>query len=375
MKRTVAESGSPHVRNIRRYYENSLYPGATLNSVFYDAGTMRDVRYRNARGDLYPEGKETAVEFHLGAERPILREGSRCATVYGESTRELTFDIDLTDYDATGLALRYGCPCPSSGKTMCRECAFLLDGAVAVLNFFATEVFRFGSLLWTYSGNRGVHLWINDPIARSLTKSARTTLFEIVDLASSTERLKSNLKDPVSPRVRFIYESVLEPLFRRRLLDDAGLFESPAGRATTISILNLVDEELADYFRTSQEKGNALWNAAKTRARSPTNDVDPCAFLVFRFLYPVMDRNVTVSPHHQVKQPFSAHAATGKVELPFDPNGREPFSFDPDAFPSVADLLAGGGADSFRKGVDLLKKFGDRSKSNFSICPAARSDK
>lgn len=89
--------------------------------------------------------------------------------------RELVFDIDLTDYDDIR---RCGC----SGAKICPKCWVFMNMAVQVMDAGLKEDFGFQHVAWFYSGRRGVHAWVCDEAARTLSNEARNavaTYFEV----------------------------------------------------------------------------------------------------------------------------------------------------------------------------------------------------
>lgn len=89
--------------------------------------------------------------------------------------RELVFDIDLTDYDDIR---RCGC----TGASICDKCWTMMTMAVKVMDQGLREDFGFTHIAWFYSGRRGVHAWVCDESARTLSNEARSavaTYFEV----------------------------------------------------------------------------------------------------------------------------------------------------------------------------------------------------
>ena len=83
--------------------------------------------------------------------------------------RELVFDIDLTDYDEIR-----NCGC--SGAKICQKCWTFMTMAVKIMDAGLKEDFGFERIAWFYSGRRGVHAWICDESARSLSNEARSAV-------------------------------------------------------------------------------------------------------------------------------------------------------------------------------------------------------
>lgn len=74
----------------------------------------------------------------------------------------------MTDYDA----IRTCC----SDAAICNRCWVFISVAVRVLDQAIRDQFGYKHLLWVYSGRRGIHLWISDKEAMSLTDDERKAL-------------------------------------------------------------------------------------------------------------------------------------------------------------------------------------------------------
>ena len=102
--------------------------------------------------------------------------------------RELVFDIDLTDYDGVRS-------CGCAGAKICQRCWKMMTMAVKVMERGLREDFGFQHVAWFYSGRRGVHAWVCDESARTLSNEARSAVaayFEVSSLVSDVVRLVGN---------------------------------------------------------------------------------------------------------------------------------------------------------------------------------------
>jgi DNA primase small subunit len=96
--------------------------------------------------------------------------------------RELVFDIDLTDYDDVRQ-------CGCTGAKICNKCWQMMTMAVKVMEKGLREDFGFKHIAWFYSGRRGIHAWVCDEKARTLSNEARSAVasyFEVRNHCLST---------------------------------------------------------------------------------------------------------------------------------------------------------------------------------------------
>lgn len=100
--------------------------------------------------------------------------------------KELVFDIDLTDYT------RECC----SDKNMCNTCLPLIKCAVEVLDTVLRDAFGFRHILFVFSGGRGVHCWVSDATAMTLTRRDRSNIADYFSTFSkrSDEKVEAILR-------------------------------------------------------------------------------------------------------------------------------------------------------------------------------------
>ncbi|KAI5192600.1 DNA primase small subunit [Nematocida sp. AWRm77] len=85
-----------------------------------------------------------------------------------EMLKELVLDIDLTDYE------RACC----TDKGMCNACLPIIKCAVKVVRHVLEVHLGFEKILFVFSGGRGVHCWVSDSLACTLTSKDRANVAE-----------------------------------------------------------------------------------------------------------------------------------------------------------------------------------------------------
>lgn len=107
--------------------------------------------------------------------------------------KELVFDIDMTDYDD----VRTCC----SKAEICEKCWGFMRVAIKVLDAALRQDFGFTSLLWVYSGRRGVHCWVSDARALALDDAKRRAIavyLEVMRTSSQSSKLV-DIRRPLHP--------------------------------------------------------------------------------------------------------------------------------------------------------------------------------
>lgn len=132
------------------------------------------IRYKS-----WPSAEEFASEIRslcpikldIGATYPCApSERETIGALFKPQTKELVFDIDITDYDNVRSC------CKSTN--MCKTCWPLITTAIKVVDRLLRQCFGFFQLLWIYSGRRGVHCWVSDARARLLSQKGRAAVLD-----------------------------------------------------------------------------------------------------------------------------------------------------------------------------------------------------
>lgn len=286
------------------------------------------------------------------------------AEAFQPTERELVFDIDMTDYDD----IRTCC----TGAEICMRCWPYMTMAIKAVDVALRDDFDFKHILWVYSGRRGVHCWVSDPMARKLTNEARGAIVEYLSVHlgssdNSDKKLKQTFVN-LHPMLQRAYD-ILEPMFEKYIADDKGQGLLARKDRYTKILNTLPDETIRKelYDRWERPENQSLTGADRWRhirnvttspqaaaASSSTATMQTSAAkkrrvnyaeldawrveLVFTHCYPRLDANVSKTQNHLLKSPFCVHPKTGRVCIPID--AREAEQFNPFSVPTVRSLCS-----------------------------------
>ena len=304
-------------------------------------------------------------------------------SVFKPISREIVFDIDMTDYDA----IRTCC----SGKGICKRCWAFIAVAVQVLDSALREDFGFRHLLWVYSGRRGIHCWISDSSACELVDEARRAIVGWLEVikGGSQEGKRVDVHgagtSTLHPSLQKALDGPLKRDFVDTILKDQDCFKERSQWELLLTLLPSTSDDLitrlrskweAQPSRSSMDKWSDVIDCA-SRARGQTASAtwkQHMESIILQWTYPRIDTEVSCHLNHLLKSPFVVHPATGRVCVPLDPKDVDAFDPEKDC-PTVAQLLrelnastsasAGAGSDDGEKATrgewekTSLKKYVD----------------
>lgn len=305
---------------------------ATLSSYMADCFRFRkDILKMNPSrfeiGPVYSTNPRDRKTLRGGQMKPV--------------SKELVFDIDLTDYDD----IRTCC----DKANICNRCWSFVTMAMKVVDTALREDFGFEHIMWVYSGRRGAHAWVCDPRARNLPDDRRRAIAGYLEVlrGGSQSGKRANLKRPLHPHITRSLD-ILKNYFAQTTLVDQNTF---AGSEQCERLLSLLpDKSLNDALRkkwasapdrSSKNKWADIDALAKTGKSSTLNTStlrDAKQDIVLEYTYPRLDAEVSKKMIHLLKSPFVIHPGTGRVCVPID--GRKAEQFDPLSVPTVTELLA-----------------------------------
>tara|TARA_B100000780_G_C21095639_1_gene441852 strand:+ start:259 stop:1755 length:1497 start_codon:yes stop_codon:yes gene_type:complete len=269
--------------------------------------------------------------------------------------RELVFDIDLTDYNEVGAANA------DISKGMGKDCWYFMAASIKVLDRALRQDFGFKHLLWVFSGRRGIHCWVCDQRALLLDDVSRKTIVQYLSVVTGSEGPESSapVTYPLHPLMErslpeleeMFMEHVAGPNGQNLLSDDnkAGweqVLKHVPNESVRLRLMSAwskssmtAEQKWAQLKLTvgdeakklvSKSNGSKTGQDAKKLLQSP-------ASIVFVFVYPRLDINVSTHRNHLLKSPWCVHPKTGRVCVPIDPNSTD--HFDPHTVPTLVSLF------------------------------------
>ncbi|KAL8928528.1 MAG: hypothetical protein Q9208_001762 [Pyrenodesmia sp. 3 TL-2023] len=287
--------------------------------------------------------RQNPSRFEIGpvyTANPRDRKTLRKSSAFRPLSKELVFDIDLTDYDD----IRTCC----DKANICHKCWCFITMAIKVVDVALRDDFGFEHIMWVYSGRRGAHAWISDKRARIMDDQKRKAIagyLEVIKGGAQSGK-KVNVKRPLHPHLSRSLD-ILKEHFQQDILEDQDPWAKPEKAERLLQLLP--DKALNDALRKK-------WDAAPGRSSaSKWADIDSLAKagvskgldgralleakqdIVLEYTYPRLDVEVSKKQIHLLKSPFVIHPGTGRVCVPIDTERAE--KFDPLGVPTVTDLL------------------------------------
>jgi DNA primase catalytic subunit len=357
----LPDAEAPAVKHVRAQRPSSLKrPRPSLYSGDIDAVSRLSIKSGGGGGGGAESQEERKQRHRRLTEQPP--EPDEFIHILPGARKELVFDLDVPDFDrfcgcvATGANNNTDVD-GKGGRTLCWICWLHVEGAYFILNHrlqhelgYATE-----NTLWVFSGGKGLHCFINEKRALTLSKVQRDFLLERLTIGSgrpknTTVEALAEARDADRQLREWLIEirstplcEQLEHLFRTTVLVRRNLiarhrpmrlwvlaklrqhYPSVYGRIRVM----WQDTRVKPSMHKCENASIFLWELL-VKADCFREDDNPQAyaqdayrvvpaplFIIARLYYPVLDAG-PMQLAHDVKLPFSFHGKTGNLALPID---------------------------------------------------------
>lgn len=246
----------------------------------------------------------------------------------------------MTDYDE----IRTCC----SGADICANCWKFMALACKILDNALRSDFGYKHILWVFSGRRGIHCWVCDPCARTLTARERGAVAEYLQIIDGGEYMKKKVNlpgDKIHHSIKRALETI-EAVFVPFCIEEQNVLGTDDGVEKFLQIFN--DDEIKQELKSLFGQYNSSkdrWNVFVKHIRSKKTTGDKKWYqyrhlveeIMLQYAYPRLDIAVSKGMNHLLKSPFCIHPKTGKVCIPFTANTVD--KFHPDKVPTIKTLI------------------------------------
>ncbi|KEF62484.1 DNA primase small subunit [Exophiala aquamarina CBS 119918] len=338
-------------RSLFQWLNHSPKPGPDFGNREFALTLQNDayLRYQSyPNSDMLRKDiiRQNPSRFEIGpvyTTNPRDRKTLRKSSMFRPLSKEIVFDIDLTDYDD----IRSCCV----KANICSKCWAFATMAIKVVDVALRDDFGFEHIIWIYSGRRGVHAWISDKEARELDDDKRkaiTGYFEVLRGGTQSGK-RVNIKRPLHPHIVRSLE-ILKPYFQQVLVDQEP-FMTQAGQERLLQLIpdKALGDALAKKWASSPDRPSTRkWaDIDSLAATGVSKSLDTKALMeakqdiLLEYTYPRLDVEVGKKRIHLLKSPFVVHPGTGRVCVPITTGGdmKRAEAFDPFSVPKVTDLF------------------------------------
>lgn len=246
--------------------------------------------------------------------------------------RELVFDIDMTDYDD----IRTCC----QGAAICNKCWKFMTVAMRLLDLALRECFGFKHILYVYSGRRGIHCWICDERARALTEESRKAIVSFLEIVKGGEQKskKVSLSQVLHPFVESA-RLILDEYFDTVVLHEQDILSHTEKEEKFLDILPapLRDDVKNIWSKARYPDSRMKWDLLVGLCKKDPKYQKIPVEIMFQYLYPRLDAQVSMHLNHLLKAPFCVHPKTGRICVPI--RIEECNKFNPLNVPTIASLI------------------------------------
>ncbi|EFC38640.1 predicted protein [Naegleria gruberi] len=274
--------------------------------------------------------------------------------------KEYCIDIDISDYDDVRF-------CGCTGGKYCKQCWRLMNCAMEILDHLLVDVFGTKHLIWVYSGRRGIHCWASDELLKKMNNEGRSSISRFIhiyqssSIAGEKQSRRVNLTGNAHPSfdIDSIVFTTCEKYFIEIFINDMGIFDDELIMQQSIPyLLNLIYisevKTMIQEILESGKSGTDIYSQIRDKLLRDKKNKHFLWEIVYSFVYPRLDVNVSKGFNHLLKSPFCVHPDTGNICVPIK---HQHYNFYPDTHGArLHDLLSNNDKNKFSDSVKIFKE-------------------
>jgi len=285
--------------------------------------TYRDVNgWKRSVWDLVPDRIEVGSIHDLSLSTSI--------TSNNERSREFRFDIDLDAYDDLRL-----CGCKQAGA--CSDCWEFAAVAAKVLDASAKQDLGADTLLWVFSGRRGIHGWLYNnkqkqqraDLSISVSDTdKRQVLLNRVNLLHTIIQKHTISQYNLAIQIPWVSDAVrgiLVPAFRDKLNKKHKLMtrhgkkwldNMPESIVSGTGMSRKRIDKLVFSNPLYKDNDEKMWARLEKIKTINKTGFSPAEWIAMVSLAPRLDEPVSLGKRHMMKLPFCVHPSTNAICIP-----------------------------------------------------------
>jgi len=321
----------------------------------------------------------------VGFSPPILwRAFDKDRTAWGDAdpikqfSTEFVLDIDLKDYNelrtctcaetvlrgsycancsepfkaSHGRGRECSCEWARFSNNICTECWPFAQAAMAILDYVLKQHWGIHEFFFVFSGGKGFHCWIVDPVLCNFSESERAEL--VSSLLVWTNERRSRLKyedvirDPLFDEdydgfFKFLFDqliltneifNVMHHHTRGRIKDYFAMIEYAPDDPLMLKLSEVCQECFENEYSALQTWTKLMDFNVQNNSPKLAKTIE--RRFIYGYLFPRIDVAVSTKIGHLRKLPFSPHAVSQCVTIPLLPPTIERiFTFEPSQCPSL----------------------------------------